>query len=87
LASWYDADRPKCFNSTFCKIFVRPAPLFENHLHLAGKLFHQYIVDCYAQVEQGHLNCIRHNQPKLRAELYQGIADAVGAAGEDVTNT
>ncbi|KAI2491337.1 DNA helicase [Fragilaria crotonensis] len=49
------------------------------------KLFHQYIVDCYAQVEQGRLNFIRLNQPRLRAELYQGIADAV--AGEDVTNT
>ncbi|KAI2508085.1 helicase [Fragilaria crotonensis] len=36
-------------------------------------------------LEQGRLNFIRLNQPRLRAELYQGIADAV--AGEDVTNT
>ncbi|KAI2503312.1 Helitron helicase-like domain at N-terminus [Fragilaria crotonensis] len=74
-----------CLMHAAFRLFVRPAPMFSNHLHLAGKLFHQYIVDCYAQVEQGRLNFIRHNQPKLRAELYQGIADAV--AGEDVTNT
>jgi Helitron helicase-like domain at N-terminus len=74
-----------CLMHAAFRLFVRPAPLFSNHLHLAGKLFHQYIVDCYAQREQGHRNFVRHNQPKLRAELHQGIADAV--AGEDVTNT
>lgn len=50
-----------------------------NHLHLTAKLFHQYIVDCYAQVEQGRLNFIRHNQPQLRADLNQGVSDAVSA--------
>ncbi|KAI2498043.1 Helitron helicase-like domain at N-terminus [Fragilaria crotonensis] len=77
--------RLTCLMHAAFRLFVRPAAQFSNHLHFAGKLFHQYIVDCYAQVEQGRLNFIRLNQPRLRAELYQGIADAV--AGEDVTNT
>ena len=68
---------------TAFRLFTRSTP-FSNHLHLMGKLFHQYIVDCYAQVEQGRLNFICQNQPKLRAHLYQGIVDAI--AGEDVTN-
>ncbi|KAI2490305.1 helicase [Fragilaria crotonensis] len=77
--------RLTCLMHAAFRLFIRPAAQFSNHLHFAGKLFHQYIVDCYAQVEQGRLNFIRLNQPRLRAELYQGIADAV--AGEDVTNT
>jgi hypothetical protein len=43
------------------RLLTHPTP-FSNHLHVTGKLFHQYIVDCYAQVEQGRLNCIRQNQ-------------------------
>ena len=75
--------RLTCRMHTAFRLFTRPPP-FSNHLHATGKLWHQYIVDCYAQVEQGRLNYIRHHQPQLRADLYQGIVDAV--AGEDVTN-
>ena len=49
--------------------------------HSAGRLFHQYGVDCYARIEQGRLNFISKNQVKIRAELYQGVHDAI-AAGE-----
>ncbi|KAI2514302.1 helicase [Fragilaria crotonensis] len=48
-------------------------------------IINQNCVLNYIKALQSNLNFIRHNQPKLRAELYQGIADAV--AGEDVTNT
>ena len=41
-------------------------------LHLAGRLFQQYIVDAYAVMEQNRLNYIKANQKKIRAELYQG---------------
>ena len=77
--------RLSCLQHAAFRLFTRPSPLFSNHLHLAGKLFHQYIVDCYAQVEQGRMNFIRSNQSKLRAEFYQGIADSM--AGEDVPNS
>ncbi|XP_037049075.1 uncharacterized protein LOC119083457, partial [Bradysia coprophila] len=43
----------------------------------AGKLTQQWIVDSYLQVEAHNLEYIRHNQNKLRAELYQGLADYV----------
>jgi hypothetical protein len=40
-----------------------------------GKLFHQYIVNMLAKVEQWRLNFLRYHQDELRAELYQGLAD------------
>lgn len=38
-------------------------------LHSFGKLFHQYIVDMYAKMEQQRLNYIRFNQDLLRAAV------------------
>ncbi len=43
----------------------------------AGKLSHQWIVDSYVQVEANNLHFIKFNQKKLRAEIYQGVADFV----------
>ncbi|XP_063781333.1 LOW QUALITY PROTEIN: uncharacterized protein LOC134929683 [Pseudophryne corroboree] len=43
----------------------------------AGKLTQQWLVDSYLQVEANRLNYIRHNQKRLRAEQYQGLADHV----------
>ncbi|KAG2189700.1 hypothetical protein INT46_006321, partial [Mucor plumbeus] len=40
-------------------------------------LFHQYIVDMYAKMEQNRLSYIHHNQNRLRCERYQGLLDAV----------
>lgn len=54
-------------------------------LHLYGKLFQQYIIDMYAKVEQERLNYIRHNQSKMRAELYNGLQDALFSGGRDIT--
>ena len=47
-----------------------------NILHRAGLLFQEYIVDAYAQIEQGRLDFLRRNQDKLRLEVYTGIVDA-----------
>ena len=47
-----------------------------NVLHRAGLLFQEYIVDAYAQIEQGRLDYLRFNQEKLRSEVYSGIVDA-----------
>jgi len=39
-------------------------------------LFQEYLVDAYAQIEQGRLRFIQCNQATFRVELYQGLADA-----------
>jgi len=43
------------------------------------RLWHQYIVDAYAAIEQNRLKYLRLNQKKLRADLYQGFQDAIVA--------
>jgi hypothetical protein len=39
-------------------------------------------VDAYAIIEQNRLKYLRLNQKKLRADLYQGLQDAI-AAGDN----
>ncbi|KAG0588920.1 hypothetical protein KC19_2G278400 [Ceratodon purpureus] len=51
-----------------------------------GKLFQQFIVDAWAATEQNRLNYIRMNQSDLRANLYQGLADALQDDGEKNMN-
>jgi hypothetical protein len=38
---------------------------------------HQYIVDAYAIIKQNHLKYLCLNQKKIRADLYQGLQDAI----------
>uniref|UniRef100_A0A3Q7FIZ2 Helitron helicase-like domain-containing protein n=1 Tax=Solanum lycopersicum TaxID=4081 RepID=A0A3Q7FIZ2_SOLLC len=46
-------------------------------LLLAGRLLQQYIVDGYMAIEEERFRYIRNNQPKLRADLYSGLMDAI----------
>jgi len=54
-------------------------------LFRGGRLLQQYIVDTWASLEQNRLQYLRHNQAKLRAEVYQGVRDAANAGDHDVT--
>ncbi|CAH9131156.1 unnamed protein product, partial [Cuscuta epithymum] len=42
-----------------------------------GRLFLQFIVDCYCAIEAERLNFIRNNQASLRRDLYNNICDAI----------
>jgi Helitron helicase-like domain at N-terminus len=57
-----------------------------NPIISAGKLFQQWAVDSYVQVEANNLNFIRNNQSQLRTENYRGLMDHLAnvAANEDV---
>ena len=46
-------------------------------LLLAGRLLQQYIVDGYLAIEEERFHYIWNNQPKLRADLYSGLMDAI----------
>ncbi|XP_028093750.1 uncharacterized protein LOC114293828 [Camellia sinensis] len=50
-----------------------------------GRLFQQFVVDCYAAIEQTRLNYIKTHQVELRTDLYQGIEDAVVAGDVDAS--
>jgi hypothetical protein len=54
-------------------------------LHYFGRLFQQWIVDMYTVVKQTHLNYLRFNQKQIRAELYNGLQDAM-ILGDRTTN-
>lgn len=43
----------------------------------ASKLLQQFIVDAYTMIEAQRLQWVRTHQKELRADLYQGISDAV----------
>lgn len=58
-----------------------------NTILRAGRLFHQYVVDQYAKLEQQRLNYCLFHQKELRSELYQGLADAVQAGDTDGKHT
>jgi Helitron helicase-like domain at N-terminus/PIF1-like helicase len=57
-------------------------------LHHAGRLFQEFIVDAYAQIEQNRLRYLRTNQNNLRVDLYKGLADAAadGTQLSDIGN-
>ncbi len=40
-------------------------------------------MDTWASLEQNRLQYLRHNQAKLRAEVYQGVRDAANAGDHD----
>ena len=50
-----------------------------NTIQRCGRLYQQYIVDMYAKIEGSRLQYIKYNQSNLRADLYQGLADAVNS--------
>ena len=54
-------------------------------LHYYGRLFQQWIVDMYTVMEQTRLNYLRFNQKQIRAELYNGLQDAM-YSGDSTTN-
>jgi hypothetical protein len=43
------------------------------------RLWHQYIVDAYAAIEQNRFKYLRMNKKKLRTDLYQGLQNAIVA--------
>jgi len=48
-----------------------------DHIFRSKGLLQQYIVDAWAQTDQSRLNWLKNNQDKLRADVYQGLVDAV----------
>ncbi|KAL6909895.1 hypothetical protein ACP4OV_001554 [Aristida adscensionis] len=77
-----DPDSPgnKCVSvrDYYCYKFQMRPGIFNLILH-GKRLFQQFAVDTYIKIESSRLDYIRHNQRDLRAELYQGLVDALHA--------
>src|SRR5271163_344985 len=48
-----------------------------NALHREDRLFQEWCVDKFAQIEQERLFYLQRNQSQIRSELYQSLHDAV----------
>lgn len=48
-----------------------------NGLLRGGRLFQEYVVDVFAKTENQRLQFLRHNQKKLRADVYKNLQTAV----------
>ena len=66
------------------RLMVRGNAREDNYLHRFGKLFQQFIVDMYAKMEANRLGFIRHNQNRLRADLYRNVVDAMHVGDNDM---
>ena len=56
-------------------------------LHRAGRLWQEWLLDAYLKMEKSRLEFQRHNQKKLRADLYHGLEDAVLSSSETTKNS
>ena len=59
------------------RLHPRPSKIESCHLFYAGLLFHELLVHSWAAAEHSRLKWIRDHQHELRAELYQGVVDAL----------
>ena len=61
----------------FYAYYLHHRPKESMLLLMSGHLSLQFWVDVFTCIEQNRLNWIRHNQGKLRTELYSGLQDAI----------
>ena len=55
-------------------------------LFYARRLFQQFVVDAYVACEQANLDWIRNHQGNFRADVYNGLRDALQAGDVDPAN-
>ena len=48
-----------------------------NRILATGRVLLQFVVDMYVKLESTRLDFLRNNQSTIRADLYQGLVDAV----------
>ena len=56
-------------------LYRQPPERDPNIIHVAGRLFQQFVVDAYSVVELERLEFLWREQPKLRCDLCSGIQD------------
>lgn len=80
-----DRETPKRLSqSRYYSYYLHLRPDQFSAIHRGSRLFQQYVVDAWAQIDQGRLNYLKYNQSKLRASLYSGLEDAMTAADGNI---
>jgi hypothetical protein len=68
-----DVKTPKGSN----KYLINKKKGFENTIIKGGRLYQQFLVDAFVNVEEDRFDYIRVNQNDLRTEVYKGIYKVV----------
>ena len=68
-----DAKTPKGSN----KYLINERKRFENTIIKGGRLYQQFLVDAFVNVEEDRFDYIRVNQNDLRTKVYKGIYKVV----------
>nr|XP_043638232.1 uncharacterized protein LOC122609239 [Erigeron canadensis] len=79
LAATSDSSNRTLTMNMFYKFQIHERSERYTHLLHAGRLFQQYLVDCYVSIEHNRLEYIRYNQNDLRSEFLEGLYDALSA--------
>ena len=69
---------------TFYRFRLHTRPNEPSTLFRAQKLFQQFVVDAWAVCDQNKLSWIRSHQDNIRADLYNGLTDALEAGNMDI---
>ncbi|KAL7555308.1 hypothetical protein ACHAWF_019019, partial [Thalassiosira exigua] len=61
----------------YVRYHMMTRPMRINHMHLANKLYQQWIVDQWGIEENKRMEWFKHNQHTIRADLYRGVEDSL----------
>ena len=64
---------------------LHPCPMESSDLFRGGRLFQQHLVDAWASIEASELYWVRNNQKTIRADLYNGLRDALRGENVDMS--
>ncbi|KIJ35047.1 hypothetical protein M422DRAFT_262790 [Sphaerobolus stellatus SS14] len=78
--------RLTCVRFHAYRLHIKPEDKVQGLLPRGGRLLQQYVVDAWAQIEQSRLSWLQFNQNKLRAEVYNGLADALQSGDASLDN-
>ena len=74
----------KLSQRTFYRFRLHIRPNEPSTIFWAQRLFQQFVVDAWAVCDQNKLNWIRTHQANIRADLYNGLSDALEAGDIDL---
>ncbi|KAJ6951656.1 hypothetical protein NC653_040948 [Populus alba x Populus x berolinensis] len=79
--------RQKVSMRAYYAYFIHEREKQESTLIKGGRLYQQFLVDAFVNVEEERLDFIRANQENLRSEHYKGIHDAITRGDIDGSTT
>jgi len=81
--TWQDSQNKKLAQRAFYRFRLHTRVDEPTTLFNAQKVFQQFVLDAWDVCDQNKLSWMRPHQANIRAELYNGLADVLGAGDAD----